>query len=78
MPELKFIDVGGGLGIPYSDEDTNLASLESYILMINDTLKKHFKDSIPELVFEPGRIISATTGILVTKVVRNKESLPDY
>ena len=72
MPELQFLDVGGGLGIPYSDEDTNLASLENYISMINETLEQFFPNKLPELVFEPGRIISATTGILVTKVVRTK------
>ena len=42
MPELQFLDVGGGLGIPYSDEDTNLASLENYISMINETLEQFF------------------------------------
>ena len=56
----------------YSDNDTNLSSVESYISMINETLVDHFNDNIPELVFEPGRIISGTTGVLVTKIVRKK------
>ena len=61
--ELQHLDLGGGLGVRYSDETpphpTEYAS----------TLLAKFKQ-YPELeiILEPGRAISANAGILVTKV----------
>lgn len=60
---LQFIDLGGGLGIRYENE--NPPSIESYCKLIQNLSRKR-----PDLHFliEPGRIPSAQMGILVTEV----------
>ena len=70
---IEYLDIGGGLGIKYGPEDDGLASLERYISDIKSTLEKYWKHhSFPQLVFEPGRIISGNCGVLVTKIIRTK------
>ncbi|PIK16109.1 diaminopimelate decarboxylase [Halobacteriovorax sp. JY17] len=69
---LEFIDVGGGLGVPYN-EDHPLSSLEEYMSLVAKTLKSNMK-VIPRVVFEPGRFIVANCGVLVTEVIRIKKS----
>lgn len=75
---LEFIDVGGGLGVDYHpDETVKLPAISDYMMIINQTLAKHFyskSDLRPRVVFEPGRRITAKAGILVMKVLRNKIS----
>ncbi len=70
--DLEFLDVGGGLGVPYS-EDQTLCSLQEYMSLIKKVLNKHFIE-IPRVVFEPGRYIVANCGLLVTEVIRTKQS----
>lgn len=65
---LKYIDLGGGLGVTYKDErppgPEDLA--EELIPLIKKTGCK--------IIFEPGRYIAATAGILVSKVLFIKET----
>ena len=63
------IDLGGGIGIKYDDSD-KIFALEDYA----DLVSKNFKDLNCKLIFEPGRCITASAGILLTKVIRNKNS----
>jgi diaminopimelate decarboxylase len=76
--ELEFLDVGGGLGIDYTDEDRkNLTSIEFYMKIVSQSLEKYyFKKTTkkPRIVFEPGRIIVGKMGVLVSKVIRTKLS----
>lgn len=71
---LDFIDVGGGLGVDYytSKEKLTIPSTQHYMDLIKKSLghfaRKH------TIVFEPGRKIVANAGVLVTKVIREKES----
>lgn len=65
--DLDHIDVGGGLGVRYRDEEP--PSLEDYA----DTIKGQVGDLGAELVFEPGRVIAANAGVLVTRVLYRKE-----
>ncbi|NOQ35666.1 MAG: diaminopimelate decarboxylase [Methylococcaceae bacterium] len=59
---LEHLDLGGGLGICYSDEKPPLPS--SYIEAILDRL-----GSNPyEILLEPGRAIAGNAGVLVTRV----------
>lgn len=72
---LEFVDVGGGLGVNYKrkDEVSYLGEyMEIVAKMANKFSKKH--DFNPRIVFEPGRFISASSGILLTKVIRTKKS----
>ena len=75
---LEFLDVGGGLGVDYSPNDREVFHTpHEYMELIFKTLKKHFfkpANYTPRLVFEPGRVISARSGVLVTKVIRQKNS----
>ena len=59
---LDHIDVGGGLGVRYQDE--NPPSIDEY----TQKLIKLAKGRKETLIFEPGRSIVADTGFLVTSV----------
>ena len=66
--EVRYLDIGGGLGVTYKDEAP--PSPEQYaadILKVVGDLGVH-------LVLEPGRVIVANAGILVTKVLYRKEN----
>lgn len=66
--KLKHLDIGGGLGVRYANE--NPPSPAEYIGAI---LKKMPGDNL-ELIVEPGRAIAANAGILVTRVEYLKHS----
>lgn len=59
---IEHLDLGGGLGVRYSDEQPPL--VKDYI----QAVRQRLKDSKLTLIFEPGRYIIANAGILVTKV----------
>lgn len=61
--ELKHLDLGGGLGVTYTDEMPPPPS--DYVKALLEKLKD-YKDL--EIILEPGRAISANAGILVAKV----------
>ena len=60
--EIKHLDVGGGLGVQYRDE--NIPAVDAYI----DALVTRLGDRTLTLVFEPGRSIVAMAGVLLTQV----------
>ena len=60
--ELKFLDMGGGLGVPYNGETPpNPADLVKTIEGVMSNRKEN-------IVLEPGRTISANAGTLLTSV----------
>jgi diaminopimelate decarboxylase len=65
---ITHIDVGGGLGISYEDED--IVSKGDYIKQITNSLK----DLNLTILFEPGRSVIGDCGLLVTKLQYIKES----
>ncbi len=66
--KIKYIDIGGGLGIPYKDESPPApVELAKEIVPM---LKKHNCT----IVFEPGRLIVGNAGVLVTKVLYTKRT----
>lgn len=67
--EIRRVDLGGGLGIPYKDGE-NPPSFSQYA----DVVKKHFPEQNLTLIFEPGRCLCANAGILVSRVVRTKKT----
>ena len=67
--QFEFIDLGGGMGINYSDKDRAL-SYNKYCSAINNFLKKHKV----KIIFEPGRSIIGNTAVLVSKVIYIKDS----
>ncbi len=64
--EIKYLDVGGGLGITYDDESPPDPS-EYANAIINSIGDRSLK-----LILEPGRVIVGNAGILVTKVLYRK------
>ena len=64
---VRYLNIGGGLGITYSDEKPPLPQdLSDAILPLVQNLKL-------TLVMEPGRVIVGNAGILVTKALYRKE-----
>jgi diaminopimelate decarboxylase len=60
--QLAHLDLGGGLGVRYTDE--KVPSVGDYI----DALVARLGDRDIELLFEPGRSIVAMAGVLLTRV----------
>ena len=65
--ELQHIDIGGGLGIQYSDEE--VPSAKALIAAVGDQLD----DLSMELMIEPGRSIVGNGGALLTRIMVIKE-----
>jgi diaminopimelate decarboxylase len=68
---LEFLDVGGGLGIPYRDEDAP-PSPADYGRMLDEALAP-FSGLDLTLLCEPGRVIVGNAGVLLTRVLYVKE-----
>ncbi len=66
--EIRFIDIGGGLGITYKDE--RAASPDDYAAAIEQTLQGFSGN----LILEPGRVLVGNAGILASKVLYRKEN----
>lgn len=69
------IDFGGGIGIPYSDEDSGL-SIEGISDKISGMIEKYpfIKENGTRLIAEPGRYLVGQSGIYITKVIDKKHS----
>ena len=60
--EIHHLDLGGGLGVRYQDENPPLPSDYTAQLFTNERLKDY------EIIIEPGRAIAANTAVLLTEV----------
>ena len=65
---VKYLDLGGGVGIRYHDESP--PDLKDYALAI----KEEMKGLSCTLILEPGRVIVGNAGILVARVQYTKEN----
>ncbi len=63
---IKYIDMGGGLGITYADEKP--PPIDEYA----ETIIEQLKGTDIKLVLEPGRVLVGNAGILVTRVLYRK------
>ena len=61
---IRHLDLGGGIGIPYKDEEE--ADLKSYA----EFLREHREEY--QILFEPGRFIVGNTGVLLNKTLYHK------
>ena len=64
--DLRYLDVGGGLGVRYSDQEP--PSRREYARLVSQMVRKLGV----HLLLEPGRSIIAPAGILLTRVVYTK------
>tara|TARA_B100000427_G_scaffold326821_1_gene336197 strand:- start:949 stop:2163 length:1215 start_codon:yes stop_codon:yes gene_type:complete len=67
--KFKFVDLGGGMGVPYEKKNKKF-NFKAFNSLIKIFLKKHNV----KIIFEPGRSIIANTGILLSKVIYIKKN----
>jgi len=66
--DIKFFDIGGGIGVQYSDEE--LIDVKDYAQVIIDAVK----GLDVTIACEPGRYLTANAGYLLTKVLYEKKN----
>jgi diaminopimelate decarboxylase len=64
--EVAHVDLGGGLGIPYSEQENPESYHPEHYAGI---VRRHIKPLGVKTLFEPGRLIVGNAGVLVTKVI---------
>jgi len=62
---IKHVDLGGGLGIPYREDNEPPPDPDAYAAVV----KRATRDLGCQLIFEPGRLIVGNAGIMVTRVL---------
>jgi diaminopimelate decarboxylase len=62
---IEHVDLGGGLGIPYHDDNTPPPDPQAYA----EVVKRATRDLDCTLIFEPGRLLVGNAGILLTRVL---------
>ena len=67
--KFEFIDLGGGMGISYENNNKKL-NYSKY----NMAIKKFLKNNKSKIIFEPGRSIVGDTGSLISKVIYIKKN----
>ena len=66
---FDYIDLGGGMGIDYENNNKKL-NLQKYASCIKNFVNK----SNSQIIFEPGRSIVGNSGVLISKVIYIKEN----
>ena len=66
---LEFVDVGGGFGVPYGDEDPPLA-----LAALATATREELDGLDARTVIEPGRYLVADAGVLLARVNTVKET----
>lgn len=76
---MEFINIGGGLGIPYTPEakPLDLAAMGREISQLMQNFRSDYSYS-PALYMESGRFITGPHGVLVTRVINRKEIYRTY
>ncbi len=69
---LEQIDLGGGLGVPYAEDEAPL-DLAAFGQGLGDLLARHSWFT-GEVILEPGRFLAAPCGVYLARVIRVKES----
>lgn len=64
--DIKYLDLGGGLGITYDEEEP------PHPVEFGKALTQRLKGLPIKVIFEPGRVIAGNAGILVTEAVYTK------
>ena len=62
---ISHVDLGGGLGIPYREDNEPPPDPDAYAAIVKGATQK----LSCKLIFEPGRLIVGNAGILVTRVL---------
>ncbi len=72
--ELKYLNCGGGFGVKYfkNEEPLDMQELKEQMHSLKDRMDDKLKGV--EVIFESGRFLMATAGVMVTKVLYRKDS----
>ena len=76
---FSFVNIGGGLGIPYRPEDSPLdltAMAEAITGQFEDFSRRH--GYMPRLYMESGRFMTGPHGVLITTAINRKEIYRTY
>ncbi|MCX7879520.1 MAG: diaminopimelate decarboxylase [Ignavibacteria bacterium] len=76
----RYIDIGGGFGIPYTETDKEL-EIDFTAKLIADVFfenTRKFELGIPELKIEPGRYLIGNAGYLITKITGIKNGYKKF
>ncbi len=76
----EYIDIGGGFGIPYSDEDVEL-DIETTARLISEVFFEYcdkFDLGKPELKIEPGRYLIGNAGYVLSRVTGIKRGYKKF
>ncbi|KFB08941.1 diaminopimelate decarboxylase [Nitratireductor basaltis] len=63
--EIEHVDLGGGLGVPYHEDNQPPPLPAAYAEVVH----RHMRRLGLKVIFEPGRLIAANAGILVSEVI---------
>jgi diaminopimelate decarboxylase len=66
--DIRHVDLGGGLGIPYRTDNTPPPLPDAYAAIV----RKHIAPLGLKVMFEPGRLLVGNAGILVSDVIYMK------
>jgi len=69
---IDFVNLGGGLGVPYRSDEPAPPLPAEYGKLVRDAVG----DLYCKLLFEPGRLIAANAGVLVSRVLYVKHGEP--
>lgn len=68
---IDFVNLGGGLGVPYRSDETAPPLPSDYAALVREAVG----DLGCRLLFEPGRLIAGNAGILVSRVIYVKQGV---
>ena len=74
--ELEFINLGGGIGIPYLLEDDSF-DIDGFSTGVQALLKSHLNYQ-PALYMECGRYVTGPSGYLISKVLHIKQTYKTF
>ncbi len=64
--QIRYLDIGGGLGIPYDDERPPVPAVYGAAIV------EQLADMNVKIILEPGRVLVGNAGIMITKVLYRK------
>ncbi|WP_011582353.1 diaminopimelate decarboxylase [Chelativorans multitrophicus] len=66
---IKHVDLGGGLGVPYREDNEPPPLPDAYA----EVVRRHVTRLGLKVIFEPGRLIVGNAGVLISRVLYLKE-----
>ncbi|HTY67130.1 MAG TPA: type III PLP-dependent enzyme [Alphaproteobacteria bacterium] len=64
--QLTMLNIGGGFPTRYR---RNIPAMQAYGAAIDESLRRHFGNRIPDVIVEPGRQMVGSAGVIQTEVV---------